>query len=208
MNFKLKLKAIEKRAREIFGENFISLGETEAVFGKTLSEKELSSFCSFSISDEELRRYEKDGFRLIAVPQKMTLKEICSAAPGLCVFGIYGREMVALSNRSISPGWYLIRNEPKSISFNGLVMREGEMASLFPKNPEVVLMAYAYVLCHLLGKRKFLIERICIICREEVQSKMYGKLHISFQKKPDAVIQIGIRTNQMSIPNFLPTQKV
>ncbi len=204
----MRLKGAEEKAKEIFGENFISLAESCTAFGKTLSEKELGVFCSFSINEESLRQHAKDGFCLMAVPKRMTLKEICSSVPGFCAFGIYGKEMATLNSKVINPGWYLIRKEPKSISFDGLMMREGEMACLFPKNPEVALVAYAYVLCHLLGKRKLLIERICIICREEIQSKIYGKLHVSFQKKPDMAIEIGTRTNQMSIPNFLPVQKV
>jgi len=195
------------KAREIFGENFISLSEACAVLGKTLSRKELNIFCSFSKSEEELRKSAKDGFCLITVPKRMTVKEICLLVPGLFIFG-EGREIIALKNKVIRPGRYLIKNEPIDLSFNQLMMKEEKIGRKPLKDPELVEVIFAYALCYLLGKRKMLIERICIICHEEIQSRMYGKKHVYFQKKPETAFKIGIWINQMPIPNFLQIERI
>ena len=209
MNSKLKLKELEAKAKEIFGENFISLSEACVVFNKTLSRKELSIFCSFSKSEDQLKQYAKNGFCLITVPKRMTVEEICSMVPGLFIFSIGGSELFKLKNKIIEPGRYLIKREPTSISFDGLMMREGEMKCMFPKNPELAVVICAYALCHLLGRRKLLVERICIICREEIISRIYGrKMHVRFQKKADTAIKIEMQINQMLIPNFLQIEKV
>lgn len=207
MNYSKRLNDFEVKVKEIFGENFIGLSEACAVLGKTLSKKELNLFCSFSKSEDWLRQYAKDGFCLITVPKRMTIGEICLLVPGLFIFG-EGREIIALKNKVIRPGRYLIKKEPIDLSFNRLMMKEEKIGRKPLKDPELVEVIFAYALCYLLGKRKMLIERICIICHEEIESRMYGKKHVYFQKKPETAFKIGIWINQMPIPNFLQIERV
>lgn len=207
MNYSKRLNDFEMKAKEIFGENFISLSEACAVLGKTLSRKELGLFCSFSMSEDELGKYAKKGFCLMTVPKRMTVGEICLLVPGLFIFG-EGREIIALKNKKINPGRYLIKKEPIDLSFNQLMMKEEKIGRKPLKDPELGEVIFAYALCYLLGKRKMLIERICIICQEEIESRMYGKKHVYFQKEPETAFKIGIWINPMLIPNFLQIERV
>ena len=204
MNSKLKLQEVEEKARKIFGENFIGLSEACAVLGKTLKEKELRSFCFFSIDDIALERYAKQGFCLITVPVRMTVKEIITAAPNLFVFNLSDGEMYSLSKEIIKPGRYLVKREPTYKSFNKMMMQE--MGILSENNPKLVEVMCAFALTHLTGKRRMLIERICVICKEEVQRR-FGKAHLCFQKDSGTAIKIGVWLSQIPSLSSLPIKR-
>ena len=204
MNCKLKLKELEEKAREIFKEDFIGLVEACAVFGKTLKDSELGNFCSFSMKEDLLKSYAKDGFCLFTVPKRMTVEEICLMAPKLFVFNLSDREIFSLKKEIIKPGYYLVKKEPRRLSSGGLMMRE--MGMVVEQNPKLSEAMYIYALCHLAGRRRTLIEKICILCREEVERRC-GKARLCFQKDLNSAIRIGAWLNQLSLPNVLPIKR-
>jgi len=206
MNSRLKLEELEAKAREMFGENFIDLAESCAIFnkGKALKENELGGFCSFSMNEQQLKVYAKDGFALLTIPKRITVEEICSLVPDLFIFNLNIRETISLKREIVSPGRYLVKKEPRHFSSGTMLMREEGM--ILEHNPRLAEVICAYALCHLAGKRKVLIERICILCREEV-SRRYGKARLCFKKDPGSAINIGVWQSQISMPNVLPIKR-
>ncbi len=204
MNSRLKVKEAEEKAKIIFGGNFIGLFEACAVLGRNLKEKELNSFASFSLNEEELKRYAAENFILLTVPVRMTVEEIFAVAPKLFIFNLSDREIISLKKEIIKPGRYLVKKEPKRLSFNGLMMREMGMRP--DENPKLAEAMYVYALTYLAGKRRMLIEKICILCREEVERR-FGKTHLCFQKDVDTAIKIGAWPSQIPNPSIFPIKR-
>lgn len=207
MNVRYKVKELERKARGMFEGNFIGLSEACAVLGKTLKESELANFCSFSVDEDSLKRHAKEGFCLIPFI-RMSIKELCSIAPKLFSINLTNLETYAFKKEMMKPGWYLVRKQPRYLSFGGIQMQESGMT--FERNPRLAEVMYAFSLCYLVGKRQMLIEQICILCRDEVMRRG-EKMHICFKTNQDIGKDKGIKIeawrSHMPLPNIFPIKK-
>lgn len=209
MDFKLRLDEVEIKARSIFKERFIGLAEACKAFNcRTPKGKELSVFCSFLIKESQLEMRAKEGSILFTVPKAMTVDELCSAVPNHYRFGgSLGRDIVTLKKKVVMPGRYLANREPTHLSFDGLMMREGEMKKVFKPRPELARIVYIETICCLLGKIQLIAEDICTTCSEEVSIGMYGKKNVSFLKENRKATVIDVWSNRMPAPNIYPIER-
>ncbi|MHB9019903.1 MAG: hypothetical protein ACYC3G_03490 [Minisyncoccota bacterium] len=209
MDFKSRLEEVETKAKLMFKERFIGLAEACKAFNcRTPKGNELSVFCSFLIKESQLEMRAKEGSNLFTVPRAMTVDELCSAVPNHYKFGGgLGRDIVTLKKKIITPGRYLVNREPTHLSFDGLMMREGEMRRVFKPRPELARMVYIETLCCLLGKIQLIAENICTTCCEEVAIGRYGKMNVSFLKENKKATVIDVWSNRMPVPNIYPIER-
>ncbi len=189
-------------AEKFFKKDFVGLAEACSVFGKTLKENELPSHCSFS-DENILKKYAEDGYCFITVPQGITVGDVCST--NLFAINLSPQEIVKLKKEVIRPGGYFVRKEPRHVSFGEMNMRDSGF--VFEKNPRLGELMYVYALVNLLGKRKMLIQRICVLCQDEVVRR--GLLTpVCFKKNTGTAIEIGAWRSQMKPMNVMQVKKV
>ena len=200
-----KFDELEERVKAVYGLNFISLSDsTQAFFGRNFREEELGNLCSFSMGESSLRRYAEEGFIMVTVPCLISVRQICSLVPEMFIFNLGEHEKYALNKEMIKPGRYLIKKEPRHLSSGAQAMRQ--MGLRVEEDPKLIQLMYLCAVCELLN-RKLLIEKVCVVCREEV-IRRYGKTHLCFQRDSGKVVKIGAWPNQIPSFELLPVKLV
>lgn len=193
-----KLIELEGTAKQIFGENFVGLAETCAVFGKDLNENDSASFYSFSTNSEDLLRKDaREGNSLIIVPKGMTGEVICSKMPKGFIIKLTPLEIASLMRKVLTPGCYLVKNQP--ICTWGTIKIGG------PKNPALEEILFVYTLRNLLKRKMQLVEQICVLCKDEV-IRRGEKMPVCF-KIDKTVGEIKAWESHMPLLSFLPIRK-
>lgn len=203
----LKSNETEMKAREIFGGDFISLADACAVFKKSLLENDTKCFHSTVMDQTGLIRAAKEGYCLLTFP-KITIKEICSAVPGLFVFDFARKEIDVLERRELEPGRYLVKKCPRRLSFDGCQMRENGYV-----NKEYTTLEQTLFICalnHLMYKEIKLTDKLILVCKHEVKrrgvsSPVYVKLRENKLRKS---IDIKVWQKEGLLRTVLPIKKV
>lgn len=203
MKAKTKMLECEMVAQEIFGDSFVNLAEACTVFGKVLSGKEINCFKFFCAKAELLKECAKEGFCLLPF-LPISIKDVRLAAPKLFFLNLTDFEKYALDKELMKPGWYLVRKQPRRLSFGDMQMRESGIFS--EQNPRVAEVMYAFALCYLLGKRRLLLEQFCVLCRDEI-IRRGEKAQVCFRTNRDNGIDIEAWRSQMPASSVLPIKR-
>lgn len=188
----------EKKIQKVFGEDFVGLAETCAIFDKDLNENELSVFYSFSKDNEDsFKKAVQEGYSLIAIPKGITGEVIFSRMPKGFNVKLTPLEITSLMKKIIEPGCYLVKNQP---------IHTWSMAKMGgPQNPALELVLFFCTLRNLVNRKMQLAEQICLLCKDEVVRR--GEKMPVCLKIDKAVGEIKAWESHMPLLSFLPVRK-